>query len=53
MSHIIEINHLCKSFGDIKAVQDLSFHVEKGELFAFLGLTVRENPQVSISCADS
>ncbi|MGM9950314.1 MAG: ABC transporter ATP-binding protein, partial [Lysinibacillus sp.] len=30
--------HLYKSFGDIKAVQDLSFCVKDGELFAFLGL---------------
>lgn len=38
MEHIIEISHLCKSFGDVKAVDDLSFHVRKGELFAFLGM---------------
>ena len=36
--HIIEINKLCKSFGEIRAVQDLSFHVNQGELFAFLGV---------------
>lgn len=34
----IVIEHLYKSFGDIKAVQDLSFYVKDGELFAFLGL---------------
>ncbi len=38
MDRIIEINRLSKSFGEIKAVQDLSFHVKKGELFAFLGV---------------
>ncbi len=38
MEHIIEINNLNKSFGEIKAVQDLSFCVKKGELFAFLGV---------------
>ena len=38
MEHIIEIKHLSKSFGDIKAVQDLSFCVKRGELFAFLGV---------------
>ncbi|HBJ18378.1 MAG TPA: ABC transporter, partial [Clostridiales bacterium] len=38
MEHIIEIEHLTKSFGDVKAVKDLSFHVRKGELFAFLGV---------------
>ena len=38
MKNIIEINNLCKSFGDVKAVQDLSFRVKQGELFAFLGV---------------
>lgn len=37
MKNIIEINGLNKSFGDIKAVSDLSFCVKEGELFAFLG----------------
>ena len=37
MGKIISINNLCKSFGDIKAVSELSFTVEEGELFAFLG----------------
>ena len=36
--NIIEINHLNKSFGKVKAVNDLSFHVKRGELFAFLGV---------------
>lgn len=38
MGNIIEIDHLNKHFGDIKAVQDLSFRVKEGELFAFLGV---------------
>ena len=38
MNNIIEIGHLCKSFGDVQAVRDLSFRVKKGELFAFLGV---------------
>lgn len=37
MENIIEINGLNKSFGEIKAVQNLSFCVKEGELFAFLG----------------
>lgn len=37
MKSIIEINGLNKSFGDIRAVSDLSFCVKEGELFAFLG----------------
>lgn len=35
---IIEVNHLKKYFKEIKAVDDISFRVKKGELFAFLGL---------------
>lgn len=38
MTHVIDIAHLQKSFGPVRAVQDLSFHVRKGELFAFLGV---------------
>ena len=34
MSDIIKIEHLNKCFGDVKAVNDLSFRVKKGELFA-------------------
>lgn len=37
MNHIIEVNHLEKSYGSVKAVDDISFYVEKGGLFAFLG----------------
>ena len=35
---VIEIKNLRKSFKDVKAVDDLSFRVKKGELFAFLGV---------------
>ena len=35
---IISISHLSKCFGQIKAVQDLSFSVDEGSLFAFLGI---------------
>lgn len=38
MSSRIEIEHLSKSFGEVKAVQDLSFRVKEAELFAFLGV---------------
>lgn len=31
---IIRIEHLNKTFGDVKAVRDLGFCVKKGELFA-------------------
>ena len=32
MDKIIEISHLSKSYGDIKAVNDLSFSVYHGEI---------------------
>lgn len=35
---LIKIEHLYKSFGDVTAVNDLSFKVKRGELFAFLGV---------------
>ena len=37
MNKIIEINHLSKSYGTLKAVDNISFSVDEGELFAFLG----------------
>ncbi|MFJ7935889.1 ATP-binding cassette domain-containing protein [Sporosarcina sp. NPDC096371] len=37
MTKIIEVNGLSKSFGKIKAVSDISFYVEEGALFSFLG----------------
>lgn len=36
--NIIEIKNLHKSFGEVHAVNDLSFCVKEGELFAFLGI---------------
>jgi ABC-2 type transport system ATP-binding protein len=33
----IETKSLSKSFGDVKAVDDISFYVESGEIFGFLG----------------
>lgn len=35
--HVIQVEHLCKSFGDVKAVKDLSFDVEARKCYAFLG----------------
>ena len=37
MSEIINVQNLSKQFGDIKAVNNLSFAVEKGEIYGFLG----------------
>lgn len=35
--NIIEVKNLVKKFDDITAVDDISFSVEKGQIFAFLG----------------
>lgn len=51
MEHIIEIKNLNKSFGDVRAVRDLSFCVKKGELFAFLGVNgAGKSTTISILC---
>ena len=33
----IEVSHLVKAFGDFRAVDDISFTVNRGEIFGFLG----------------
>ena len=38
MDEIIKVSGLSKRFGDIKAVDDISFTVGKGELFGYLGV---------------
>lgn len=51
MENIIEINHLDKKFGEVHAVNDLSFKVKKGELFAFLGVNgAGKSTTISIMC---
>ena len=34
---MLKIEHLCKSFGDKKAVDDLSLHIRPGEIYGFIG----------------
>ena len=51
MENSIEINNLSKSFKDVKAVNDLSFKVKKGEFFAFLGVNgAGKSTTISIMC---
>ena len=38
MSEIITVEHLKKYYREVRAVDDISFTVEKGELFGFLGV---------------
>jgi len=35
--HAIDVENLTKRYGDLLAVNDISFHVRTGEVFAFLG----------------
>jgi ABC-2 type transport system ATP-binding protein len=38
MKYAIETNHLSKSYGDVRAVQDVNLRVKHGEIYGFLGL---------------
>lgn len=50
-NNIIEIKGLCKSFKEIKAVDDISFSVKEGEFFAFLGINgAGKSTTISIIC---
>ena len=50
-NNVIEISNLCKEFGDVKAVNDLSFSVKRGELFAFLGVNgAGKSTTINIMC---
>ncbi len=50
-NNIIEINHLKKYFKDVKAVEDISFSIKKGEFFAFLGLNgAGKSTTINILC---
>lgn len=47
----IEIEHLKKYYGEVKAVDDISFSVKRGEFFAFLGVNgAGKSTTISILC---
>lgn len=49
--NVIEIEHLKKYYGEVKAVDDISFTVGKGEFFAFLGVNgAGKSTTISILC---
>ncbi len=49
---MIKIENLSKSYGDIKAVDNISFSVAKGSLFAFLGVNgAGKSTTISIICS--
>ena len=51
MSDLIQIEHLSKRFGPVQAVDDLSFRVKEGELFAFLGVNgAGKSTTINILC---
>lgn len=52
MKNIIEIHDLKKYYGETKAVDGVSFNVEKGSLFAFLGLNgAGKSTTINIICS--
>ena len=34
---MISVNHLCKNFGDFEVIKDVSFEIEKGDIFGIIG----------------
>ena len=53
MEEVIKIENLYKSFGDVKAVNDLSLRVKQGELFAFLGINgAGKSTTISMMCGN-
>ncbi|MBR5923080.1 MAG: ABC transporter ATP-binding protein [Clostridia bacterium] len=51
MENVIEIKNLYKSYGVVKAVNDLSLKVKRGELFAFLGVNgAGKSTTISMIC---
>ena len=51
MKTVLEIKDLYKSFGDVKAVDNISFSVKEGELFAFLGVNgAGKSTTISMIC---
>ncbi len=47
---MIDVRHLTKSFGDLVAVNDVTFSVYEGEIFAFLGPMVPARVPPSVCC---
>ncbi len=39
MSTIIQTNHLTKSYGQSRGIIEVTFDIQEGEVFGFLGMT--------------
>lgn len=51
MENIIEVKNLKKYYGNVRAVDGISFNVKKGELFSFLGLNgAGKSTTISVIC---
>ena len=51
MSNIIEVKNLVKNYKDVHAVNDISFTVEEGSFFAFLGINgAGKSTTINILC---
>jgi ABC-2 type transport system ATP-binding protein len=44
----VSVSHLAKSYGDVVAVKDVTFDVEKGEVFALLARCLMSNPPPTV-----
>ena len=52
--NVIEIENLKKYYGEVKAVDGISFSVKEGEFFAFLGVNgAGKSTTISILCGDA
>ncbi len=52
METVLEIENLQKSYGDVRALQGISFQVERGSLFSFLGINgAGKSTTINILCS--
>ena len=42
MEHIVEIKNLKKHFGELRVLDDINFHIDKGDVITVIGSPVRQ-----------